>query len=63
MESTVFGLGAGTGFAVAVIMLGTIRTRLSYANLPEGLRGLGITFIIAGMMSLGFSAFAQMVAS
>ncbi|CAN0656928.1 MULTISPECIES: NADH:ubiquinone reductase (Na(+)-transporting) subunit E [Alphaproteobacteria] len=63
VESTVFGLGAGTGFAVAVIMLGAIRTRLSYANLPEGLRGLGITFIIAGMMSLGFSAFAQMVAS
>ncbi|MEP3435751.1 MAG: NADH:ubiquinone reductase (Na(+)-transporting) subunit E [Hoeflea sp.] len=62
-ESAVFGLGAGTGFAVAVIMLGAIRTRLAYADLPDGLRGLGITFVIAGMMSLGFSAFAQMVAS
>lgn len=62
-QSAVFGLGAGTGFAVAVIMLGAIRARLSYADLPGGLRGLGITFVIAGMMSLGFSAFAQMVAS
>lgn len=62
-QSAVFGLGAGTGFAVAVIMLGAIRARLAYADLPGGLRGLGITFVIAGMMSLGFSAFAQMVAS
>jgi len=61
-QSAVFGLGAGTGFAVAVIMLGAIRARLTYADLPEGLRGLGITFILAGMMSLGFSAFAQMAA-
>ncbi len=62
-QSAVFGLGAGFGFAVAVVMLGAIRSRLSYADMPKGLRGLGITFILAGMMSLGFSAFAQMVAS
>ncbi len=62
-QSTVFGLGAGFGFAVAVVMLAAIRARLAYADLPQGLRGLGITFILAGMMSLGFSAFAQMVAS
>lgn len=62
-QSTVFGLGAGFGFAVAVVMLGAMRARLAYADLPQGLRGLGITFILAGMMSLGFSAFAQMVAS
>lgn len=61
-QSMAFGLGAGTGFAVAVVMLGAIRARLAYADLPDGLRGLGITFILAGMMSLGFSAFAQMVA-
>jgi len=61
-ESTVFGLGAGFGFGVAVVMLAAIRTRLAYADLPNGLRGLGIAFTIAGMMSLGFSAFAQMVA-
>ncbi|MDO5659184.1 MAG: NADH:ubiquinone reductase (Na(+)-transporting) subunit E [Paracoccus sp. (in: a-proteobacteria)] len=61
-EAAVFGLGAGTGFAVAVVMLGAIRARLSYADLPQGLRGLGIAFVLTGMMSLGFSAFAQMVA-
>ncbi len=63
VESFVFGLGSGIGFALAVIMLGAIRTRLAYSDLPGGLRGLGITFVLAGMMSLGFSAFAQMVAS
>lgn len=62
-ESVVFGFGGGTGFAVAVVMLGGIRARLAYADLPEGLRGLGMTFTLAGMMSLGFSAFAQMVAT
>lgn len=62
VESAVFGLGAGTGFAVAVVILGGIRARLAYADLPAGLRGLGITFTLAGMMSLGFASFAQMVA-
>lgn len=62
-QSAVFGLGGGTGFAVAVLMLGAIRARMAYADLPQGLRGLGITFILAGLMSLGFSAFAQMVTS
>ncbi|MRX49481.1 NADH:ubiquinone reductase (Na(+)-transporting) subunit E [Paracoccus sp. S-4012] len=60
-ESAVFGLGAGAGFALAVVMLAAIRTRLAYADLPAGLRGLGMTFILAGLMSLGFSAFAQLV--
>lgn len=58
-ESTVFGIGAGTGFALAVIMLSAIRRRLVYADLPGGLQGLGIAFILTGMMSLGFSTFAQ----
>jgi len=61
-QSTVFGLGSGAGFALAVIMLAAIRSRLAYADLPDGLRGLGITFALAGMMSLGFAAFAQMAA-
>ncbi|HLV84364.1 MAG TPA: NADH:ubiquinone reductase (Na(+)-transporting) subunit E [Devosia sp.] len=61
-ESAVFGLGSGTGFAVAVIMLSAIRRRLVYADLPDGLQGLGIAFILTGMMSLGFSTFAQVVA-
>ncbi len=43
-------------------MLSAIRARLAYADLPGGLRGLGVTFMLAGMMSLGFSAFGQMVA-
>lgn len=62
-QSVAFGLGGGFGFAVAVVMLGAIRARLSYTNLPRGLNGLGITFFLAGLMSLGFSAFAQMAAS
>lgn len=61
-ESLVFGLGSGAGFALAVVMLAAVRTRLAYADMPAGLRGLGITFILAGMMSLGFSVFGQMVA-
>ncbi|SFR32886.1 NADH:ubiquinone reductase (Na(+)-transporting) subunit E [Litoreibacter janthinus] len=62
-ESAVFGVGSGVGFAVAVIMLSAIRARLSYADLPAGLRGLGIAFILTGLMSLGFASFAQMAAS
>lgn len=61
-ESTVFGLGAGAGFALAVVMLGAIRARLAYADLPAGLRGLGIAFVLTGLMSLGFASFGQMVA-
>ena len=44
-------------------MLSAIRARLSYADLPAGLRGLGIAFILTGLMSLGFASFAQMTAS
>lgn len=61
-ESAVFGAGSGLGFAVAVMMLSAIRSRLAYADLPAGLRGLGIAFVLAGLMSLGFAAFAQMAA-
>ncbi|PWJ16956.1 NADH:ubiquinone reductase (Na(+)-transporting) subunit E [Jannaschia seohaensis] len=62
-ESAVFGLGSGVGFALAVGMLGAIRTRLAYADLPDGLRGLGIAFLLTGLMSLGFASFAQMAAT
>lgn len=58
-ESTVFGLGAGVGFAIAVVMLSAIRRRLAYADVPDGLQGLGMAFILTGMMSLGFATFAQ----
>jgi Na+-transporting NADH:ubiquinone oxidoreductase subunit E len=59
----VFGVGSGVGFGLAVVMLGAIRSRLAYADLPAGLRGLGIAFILAGLMSLGFASFAQMAAT
>lgn len=61
-EAAVYGLGSGVGFTIALVMLAAIRQRLAYADLPAGLRGLGITFVLAGMMSLGFSSFAQMAA-
>lgn len=62
VESAVFGAGSGAGFALAVVMLAATRARLAYADLPAGLRGLGIAFLIAGLMSLGFASFAQMAA-
>jgi len=62
VESAVFGLGSGFGFALAVVMLSALRGRLAYADLPAGLRGLGITFLLAGLMSLAFAPFAQIVA-
>ena len=57
-ESAVFGLGSGIGWALAVIALAGIRERLRYSNPPEGLRGLGLTFMLVGLMALGFMAFA-----
>jgi Na+-transporting NADH:ubiquinone oxidoreductase subunit E len=57
-ESTVFGVGSGAGFALAIVALAAIRERMRYSNVPEGLRGLGITFIVAGLMAIGFMAFA-----
>ena len=57
-ESTVYGIGSGIGWALAIIGLAAIRERLRYSNIPAGLRGLGITFIITGLMAIGFMAFA-----
>lgn len=56
-ESVVFGFGSGVGWALAIIALAGIRERLRYSNIPAGLRGLGITFIITGLMAIGFMAF------
>ncbi len=53
-ESVVFGLGSGFGWALAIVALAGIREKLKYSDVPEGLRGLGITFITVGLMSLGF---------
>lgn len=57
-ESVVFGFGSGTGWALAIIALAAIRERMRYSNVPEGLRGLGMTFIVTGLMAIGFMAFA-----
>lgn len=56
-ESVVYGLGSGTGWALALIALAGIRERLAYSNPPDGIRGLGLTFIIAGLMAMAFLAF------
>jgi Na+-transporting NADH:ubiquinone oxidoreductase subunit E len=57
-EATVFGLGSGIGWAIAIVGLAAIREKLRYSNVPEPLRGLGITFIVVGLMSVGFMAFS-----
>jgi Na+-transporting NADH:ubiquinone oxidoreductase subunit E len=57
-ESLVYGIGGGFGWALAIVGLAGIREKLKYSDVPQGLQGLGITFIIAGLMSLGFMAFA-----
>ena len=57
-ESLVYGFGAGVGWALAIVALAGIREKLKYSDVPEGLRGLGITFITVGLMSLGFMSFS-----
>jgi Na+-transporting NADH:ubiquinone oxidoreductase subunit E len=59
-ESVVYGLGAGIGWLLAISALAGIREKLKYSDVPEGLRGLGITFITVGLMSLGFMSFGGM---
>jgi Na+-transporting NADH:ubiquinone oxidoreductase subunit E len=57
-EAGVFGLGSGIGFALAIVALAAVRERLAYSNVPMALRGLGITFITVGLMSMAFMAFS-----
>lgn len=57
-ESTVYGIGAGVGWAIAIAALAGLREKMKYSDIPEGLRGLGITFITVGLMALGFLAFS-----
>ena len=57
-ESVVYGLGAGISWALAIVLLAAIREKLKYSDPPEGLRGLGLTFITVGLMSLGFMSFS-----
>jgi Na+-transporting NADH:ubiquinone oxidoreductase subunit E len=57
-ESVVFGFGSGAGWAIALIALAGIREKLRYSDVPDGLQGLGIAFIIVGLMSLSFMGFS-----
>lgn len=57
-QSVVYGLGSGTGWALAIVALAGIREKLAYSDIPIGLRGLGITFITTGLMAIVFMAFA-----
>jgi len=57
-ESVVYGVGSGFGWALAITVMAGVREKLKYSDIPKGLEGLGITFISAGLMSLGFMAFS-----
>ncbi|GAB4236389.1 MAG: NADH:ubiquinone reductase (Na(+)-transporting) subunit E [Ekhidna sp.] len=57
VEATAFGFGSGTGFFMAIIALAAIRERLKYSHVPDGLKGLGITMLITGLMGLAFKSF------
>lgn len=57
-ESAVFAMGSGTGWALAIVMLAGLRERMKFHAIPEGLQGIGITFITTGLMALGFMSFS-----
>jgi Na+-transporting NADH:ubiquinone oxidoreductase subunit E len=59
-EAAVYGTGAGIGWALAITAMAGIREKLKYSDVPDGLRGLGITFITTGLMALGFMSFGGM---
>jgi Na+-transporting NADH:ubiquinone oxidoreductase subunit E len=57
-QSLVYGFGSGFGWALAIVLLAGIREKLKYSDVPDGLQGLGITFITAGLMSMAFMGFS-----
>ena len=57
-EATTFGVGSGVGWLLAVVSLAAIREKMAYSDVPKPLRGLGITFIVVGLMAFGFMSFA-----
>lgn len=57
-ESTVFGFGSGLGWFLAIASMAAIRHKLRYSNVPPGLRGLGITMLLTGLLSMSFMAFS-----
>ncbi len=58
VESTVFGFSSGFGFFLAIIALAAIRKKIRYSHIPDGLKGLGMTFIMTGLMAIGFLCFS-----
>jgi Na+-transporting NADH:ubiquinone oxidoreductase subunit E len=58
VESAIYGVGSGVGWALAIVALAGIREKMKYSDVPAGLRGLGITFVTAGLMALGFMSFS-----
>lgn len=58
VESVVYGFGTGVGWMLAIVLLAAIRERLKYSDIPDGLQGLGMSFMVVGLMSLGFMAFS-----
>ncbi len=58
LEAVVYGFGSGVGWALAIVTFAAIRERLRYSNMPDGVQGLASAFLVTGLMSLGFSAFA-----
>ena len=61
MTSLVLSIGSGVGFALALILMASLREKLQYADVPKSLEGLGISFILAGMLALSFFGFSGMI--
>ena len=57
VEATAFGVGSGIGWLLAIVGIAAIREKLAYSNVPKPLRGIGITFIVTGLMGIAFMSF------
>lgn len=58
VESVIYGVGSGVGWTLAIVALAGLREKMKYSDVPAGLRGLGITFVTAGLMAIGFMSFS-----
>ena len=57
-ESIVYGFGSGIGWMLAIVLLASIREKMKYADVPAGMKGLGVTFVTTGLMAVGFMSFS-----